>query len=54
MTRLVVRCAWHPQNFGEELIIEVKDGKGVEGVSDSCCDKCRDIYFKQLKAVTAK
>jgi hypothetical protein len=40
-----VRCAWHKQNFGEELIIS----PGIKPHSDTICKACFEIVMGEIE-----
>jgi hypothetical protein len=49
MTTIQIRCAWHPRNFGCELILGEKDGAGATGVTHSICPACLAIEETEMK-----
>lgn len=40
------RCAWHPQYFGRELVIEAIDD-GEDMTTDGMCEKCRARWLAE-------
>jgi hypothetical protein len=53
-TTLQVRCSYHMKNFGFDLFMGTKDGKGVEGITDGICPACADIEYKKLETERKK
>lgn len=43
-----VFCGWHLKNFGFELEMEPKDGKGLTGKTTGMCKQCKKIEWACL------
>ncbi len=47
-TRLTIVCAWHKKNFGTDLVMGTKDGKGATGITSGICKACAKIEWGKL------
>ena len=48
-TVMRVVCGWHKKNFGFDLEMKPKDGRGEAGITSSICKKCLKIDFPNFR-----